>query len=108
MADLFFQITLYHYLILSLILFCIGFIGVIVSKNLLKILIFAEFILSSVNINLVAFSTFNDTVALKGYAFSLFYISIGAVETAIALAIFFLMFKKRKSVNINDYEVIKR
>lgn len=108
MANLFFEITLYHYIVLALILFAIGFVGVIISKNILKVLIFLEFILTAVNINFIAFATFNDTVQLKGCVVSLFYIGVGAVEIAVALAIFYLMYKKYKSVDINDYEEIKK
>ena len=104
MANLLFNITLYHYLILSLLLFTIGLVGVLLSKNLLKILISSEFLISAVNINFIAFSTFVDNINLTGYVISLFTIVIGAVELAIALAIFFILFKNKKSVDINDYK----
>lgn len=107
MADLFFNITLYHYLVLSLLLFTIGFVGAIISKNVLKILISIEFILTAVNINFIAFSTFNDNIANNGYVFSIFYLGLGAVEIAIAIAIFYLMYKTKKSADINDYKELK-
>lgn len=107
MADLFFNITLYHYLVLSLLLFTIGFVGTIISKNVLKVLISIEFILTAVNINFIAFSTFNDNIVNNGYVFSIFYLALGAVEIAIAIAIFYLMFKSKKSVDINDYKELK-
>lgn len=101
--NLIFDIGLYHYLFLALILFLIGFWGVIVSKNMLKVLISIEFMLTAVNINFVAFASFFDNIKLNGFVFSLFYLAVGAVEVAIALAIFYIMFRTKQSVNTEDY-----
>lgn len=103
LIDLIFNIGLYHYLLLALILFLLGLFGAIVSKNVLKVLISVEFMLTAVNINFIAFASFFDSVKLDGFVFSLFYIAIGAVEIAIALAIFYLMFRTKESVNTEDY-----
>jgi NAD(P)H-quinone oxidoreductase subunit 4L len=100
---LIFDIGLYHYLFLALILFMIGFFGAIVSKNMLKVLISVEFMLTAVNISFIAFASFFDNIKLDGFIFSLFYIAVGAVEIAIALAIFYLMFRNKQSVNTEDY-----
>ncbi|MBR1908428.1 NADH-quinone oxidoreductase subunit NuoK [bacterium] len=107
MANLIFNITLYHYLILALLLFAIGLAGVILSKNILKVLISAEFLLSAVNINFVAFAFFADNVNLTGFIFSIFTVAVGAVELAVAVAIFYLMYKNKKSVDINEYKELK-
>ena len=107
MANLIFNITLYHYLILALLLFAIGFIGVIISKNILKVLISAEFLISAVNLNFIAFATFSDNVNLTGYSFALFSVVIGAIELAIALAVFFILYKNKKTVDINEFKELK-
>lgn len=104
MINLLFDIGLYHYLLLALVLFLIGFFGAIVSKNILKVLISIEFMLTAVNINFIAFASFFDNIKLNGFVISLFYIATGAVEIAIALAIFYLMFRTKQSVNTEDYE----
>ena len=101
--NLIFDIGLYHYLFLALVLFLIGFFGAIVSKNMIKVLISIEFMLTAVNINFIAFASFFDSVKLQGFVFSLFYIAVGAVEIAIALAVFYLMFRNKQSVNVEDY-----
>lgn len=103
LINILFDIGLYHYLLLALVLFVIGFFGAIVSKNVLKVLICIEFMLTAVNINFIAFASFFDNIKLQGLVFSLFYIAIGAVEIAIALAIFYLMFREKQSVNTEDY-----
>ncbi len=105
--ELIFNIGLYHYLLLALILFLMGFFGAIVSKNVLKVLISIEFMLTAVNINFIAFASFFDNVKLEGFVFSLFYIALGAVEVAIALSVFYLMFRQKKSVNTEDYKELR-
>lgn len=107
MIELIFDIGLYHYLILALILFLIGFWGAIISKNILKVLISVEFMLTAVNINFIAFASFFDNIKLDGFVFALFITAIGAVEIAIAVAIFYLMFSTKQSVNTEDYEELK-
>lgn len=101
------DIGLYHYLFLTLILFMIGFFGAIVAKNILKVLISIEFMLTAVNINFIAFASFFDNIKLNGFVFSLFYIALGATEIAIALAIFYLMFRAKNSVNTEDYNELR-
>ena len=97
------EITIYHYLFLGLFLFVIGIIGSILSRHVIKILISIEFILTGVNINFVTFATFCDNVKLDGYVTALFYVGIGAVELAVALYIFYLMYQKKQSENIEKY-----
>lgn len=101
--NLVFDIGLYHYLFLALILFLIGFWGVIISRNVIRVLICVEFMLTAVNINFIAFASFFDSIKLNGYVFSLFYLAIGAVEIAIALAIFYVMYSEKNSVDTQDY-----
>lgn len=97
------EITLYHYLFLGLVLFVIGIAGSILSKHVIKVLISIEFILTGININFVTFASFCDSTNLDGYIFTLFYSAIGAVELAVALYIFYLMYSKKQSDNIDKY-----
>ena len=97
------EITIYHYLFLGLILFVIGLSGSIVSKHVIKVLISIEFMLTGVNINFITFATFCDSTQFDGYVMSLFYVGIGAVELALALYIFYLMYNKKQSENLDKY-----
>lgn len=97
------EITIHHYLFLGLILFVLGLIGSIVSKHIIKVLISIEFILTGVNINFITFATFCDNTNLEGFIMSLFYVAIGAIELAVALYIFYLMYNKKESENIENY-----
>jgi len=97
------EITMFHYLFLGLVIFTIGLIGSILTKNIIKILIAIEFMLTGVNINFIAFATYCDSVNFEGYVLSLFYVAIGAVELAVALYIFYLMYNKKQSENVDKY-----
>lgn len=97
------EITIYHYLFIGLLLFVIGLAGSILSKHVIKVLISIEFMLTGVNLNFITFATFCDNTNLNGYVMSLFYVAIGAVELAVALYIFYLMYSKKESENIDKY-----
>lgn len=97
------EITMYHYLFLGLILFVLGIVGTLLSKHVIKVLISIEFILTGVNVNFITFAAFCDNTKLNGYVMSLFYVAIGAVELAVALYIFYLMYRKKESENIDKY-----
>lgn len=97
------EISIYHYLFLGLLMFLIGIIGTIISKHVIKVLISIEFILTGVNINFITFATFCDNIKFDGYISALFYVGLGAVELAVALYIFYLMYKKKQTENIEEY-----
>ena len=97
------EITMYHYLFIGLLLFLIGLLGSTLVKNVIKVLISIEFMLLGVNINFVTFAVFCDNISLDGCILALFYTGLGAVELAVALYIFYLMFKKKGDDNIERY-----
>ena len=97
------MIGMYHYLFLGLALFVIGLLGSVCAKNVIKVLIAIEFLLTGVNLNFITFATFCDNANFDGYITGLFYTGLGAVELAIALYIFYLMYQKKKSDNIEKY-----
>ena len=91
------EITMYHYLIVGLLLFLIGLLGSVLVKNVIKILISIEFMLLGVNINFVTFASYCDNVKFDGYVMALFYVGLCAVGLAVALYIFYLMYQKTRS-----------
>lgn len=97
------EISMYHYLFIGLITFIIGLAGSIVCKNVIKVLICIEFILTGVNINFATFAKYCGGVDADGYVMVLFYTGIGAVELAVALYIFYFMYAKKQSDNIEKY-----
>ena len=97
------SISIYHYLFIGLIVFLIGLIGSIIAKNVIKVLIAIEFMLTGININFVTFAAYCGNDKFDGFITALFYVGLGAVELAVALYIFYLMFKEKESDNIESY-----
>lgn len=85
-------------------MFLIGLLGSVLVKNMIKVLISIEIMMLGVNINFVTFASFCDNVKFDGYIMALFYVGLGAVELAVALYLFYLMFQKKGSDNIESYK----
>ena len=98
------EITMYHYLFIGMLMFLIGLLGSVLVKNMIKVLISIEIMLLGVNINFVTFASFCDNVKFDGYIIALFYVALGAVELAVALYLFYLMFQKKGSHSIEHYK----
>ena len=100
------MIGLEHYLTVAAALFVIGIFGTFLNrKNVLILLMSIELILLSVNINLVAFSSFLGDLA--GQVFTLFVLTVAAAEAAIGLAILVCFFRSRGSIAVEDVNVMK-
>jgi NADH-quinone oxidoreductase subunit K len=100
------QITLTHYLTVAAILFTIGVFGIFLNrKNVIIILMSVELILLSVNINLVAFSSFLGDMV--GQVFAMLVLTVAAAEAAIGLAILVVYFRNRGSIAVEDLNVMK-
>lgn len=100
------EITLGHYLTVAAALFTIGILGIFVNrKNVIIILMSIELILLSVNINLVAFSSFLGD--LSGQVFALLVLTVAAAEAAIGLAILVVYFRNRGSIAVEDVNIMK-
>ena len=94
-----------QFLLLAAALFCIGVYGVLVRKNAMLVLMSVELILNAVNINLVAFGSLTDDVG--GEVFALFTIAVAAAEVGIGLAIVLLMYRNRRSIDLNEADLMK-
>jgi NADH-quinone oxidoreductase subunit K len=98
-------IGLNEYLILSALLFAVGFLGVLVRKNTLVIYMCLELMLVASTIALVAFSRFNGT--LDGNVFVFFILTVAAAEVAVGLAIIVALFRKRGTVQVDELNALK-
>ena len=105
--ELILDVGLEHYLILAAILFCIGILGVILCRNIIKILMSLEIMLTAVNINLVAFANFCDIKMLQGQAFAIFVMAIAAIEAAIGVAILISLNRHKSSTDIENYKDLR-
>ncbi|QPM89284.1 NADH-quinone oxidoreductase subunit NuoK [Pseudooceanicola algae] len=100
------MIGIEHYLTVAATLFVIGIFGIFLNrKNIIILLMSIELILLSVNINLVAFSSFLGDLA--GQVFTLFVLTVAAAEAAIGLAILVCFFRNRGTIAVEDVNVMK-
>ncbi len=97
--------SLYTYLLISAIIFTIGAYGIITQRSGIKILMCIELMLNSANLNLVAFSSFNNNST--GQVFALFSIAIAAAEAAIGFAILVALFRVRDTINLDNINVLR-
>ena len=101
-----FEIGLAHYLAVAAALFTIGVFGIFVNrKNIIIILMSIELVLLSVNINLVAFSSFLGNI--EGQIFAMFVLTVAAAEAAVGLAILVVYFRNRGEIAVEDVNVLR-
>ena len=94
-------------LTLAAFLFSVGIYGVLARKNAVLVLMSIELMLNSVNINLIAFNAWFKDVAAIGQIFALFIIAVAAGEVGVGLAIVLLVFRNRKSINVDEVDLMK-
>ena len=100
------DLTLTHYLALSAALFTVGVFGIFVNrKNIIVILMSLELMLLSVNINLVAFATFNGDIV--GQVFAMLVLTVAAAEAAVGLAILVTYFRNRGDIAVEDVNLMR-
>jgi len=97
-------VTPQHFLILAILLFAVGFLGVIIRRNLLLVLMSLELMLNGINIALVAFSRAGAN--LDGSIFVFFIMTVAAAEVSVGLALLVALYKKRKSVFSEDMSLL--
>ncbi|MEQ1785913.1 MAG: NADH-quinone oxidoreductase subunit NuoK [Acidimicrobiales bacterium] len=94
-----------QFLLLGAVLFCIGVYGVLARRNAVLVLMSIELILNAVNINLVAFGALHADIS--GSVFALFVIAIAAAEVGVGLAIVLLIYRNRRTVDLDDLAEMK-
>lgn len=102
MIEILFNIGLYHYLILALILFCIGVAGLLLSQNIIKTLLCYALILNAVCINFIAFNIFIDNHYSNGCIFQLFILIVFIMQIIIALLLLVLANKNKEHTNTEE------
>ena len=101
------MIPMEHYLVLSGVLFALGFYGVLARRCAILILIAVELMLAAVSINFVAFASYLDPQRFTGLVFAIFVITIAAAEVGLALGIVLRIFRERASANVDEASELK-
>ena len=97
--------TLNAYLVISVLLFAIGLLGVLIRRNTLIVFMCLELMLVASTLALVAFSRFNGT--MDGNVFVFFILTVAAAEVAVGLAIIVALFRKRMTIQVDELNTLK-
>ena len=99
--------TLMHFLILGAILFGAGIFGLLTRRNAIGILMSIELLFNAAAINFVAFTKFVAPDGLAGQIFTIFIITVAAVEAAVGLAIVMLIYRNFKGIEVDKINFMK-
>jgi NADH-quinone oxidoreductase subunit K len=94
-----------EFIIVSSMLFLVGFFGVIFRRNTIIIYMSLELMLNAINLALVAFSRFNNT--MDGSIFVFFIMTVAAAEVAVGLAIIVMLYRQKQTVLVNELNQLK-
>ena len=94
-----------YYLLLSALLFSIGAVGVLVRRNVIVVFMCIELMLNAVNLSLVSFARING--ALDGQVMAFFVMVVAAAEVVVGLAIIMSIFRTRRTVSVDDANLLK-
>ncbi len=99
------QLLPVHFVILAIIVFSIGVVGVLTRKNIFIILMSVELMLNAANLSIIAFSKLNGDMI--GHVFVLIVIAIAAAEVSIGLALIIAMYRLREEISIEKFTKLK-
>ncbi|MBA4252172.1 MAG: NADH-quinone oxidoreductase subunit NuoK [Chlorobiaceae bacterium] len=99
------MIPIEYYLSLSAFMFIVGVVGVLTRRNAIIVFMSIELMLNSANLTLVAFSSYLGNPI--GQIFVFFVMTVAAAEAAIGLAIIISLFRNKKTVNIDEINILK-
>ena len=98
-------VPLEHVIILSIIIFSIGIMGVLFRKNAIIIFMSIELMLNAVNLSLVGFSRYYNSV--DGQVFVFLVMTLAAAEVAVGLAIIISLFRNKQTINIDEMNILR-
>jgi len=98
---------LHWYLLVALLLFCIGLYGLVQRRSLIAMLIALELMLAAVSLNVVAITSLSGSSSSVGQVVALILIGVAAAEGAIALSLFVAIQREVQSINVEDLSELK-
>lgn len=99
------MVSLNSYLMLGAVLFSIGAVGVFTQRNALIIYMCIELMLNAVNLTIIAFARFLNS--MDGHVFVFMIMTVAAAEAAVGLAIIISLFRNRATVNVDEINLSK-
>ena len=96
------------YLLLSAMLFAIGFAGALTRRSAILVLVGVELMLNAANLNFIAFWRFSEhPEALTGIMFVIFSIGVAAAEAAVGLALIIAVYRHYQTTNLDQIDSMK-
>jgi NADH-quinone oxidoreductase subunit K len=96
------------YLILSGLLFAIGTFGFLARRNAISMLMSIELMLNAVNLTIVAFGSFIESLADDGSVIALMVMAVAAAEATVGLAIVIAIYRNRRTPLVDEYDAMRR
>lgn len=101
------MIPLWHILVFSSALFCIGLFGALTRRHVVGILIGIEIMINSANVNLIAFSRYIHADPATGQVFVVFNIVLAAAAAAVGLALLMSLYRNQKTIYTDEIDLLK-
>ncbi len=98
-------ITLYHYLVVSVVMFVLGLVGFMTRRNLIIMFLCTELMFQAAGIALIAFGRFH--LNHTGETFVIFVLTVAAAEAAMALALVVLLFRRKETLDGSAWAELK-
>jgi NADH-quinone oxidoreductase subunit K len=99
------MLPVYAYLGLSAILFTIGALGVLIRRNAIIIFMSVELMLNAANLAFVSFARAH--AELGGQIFVFFVMAVAAAEVAVGLALIVAIFEAKRSIDIDQMNIMR-
>lgn len=99
---------LQHFLVFGSLLFALGIYGVLSRRNAIGILLSIELMLNGVNVLMVSFARYlSSPQEMAGQVFALFIITVAAAEAAVGLAIIIAIYRQRRTVQVDQLDLLR-
>ena len=99
------MVTIPAFLVVAVVLFGIGCVGVMISRNIIIMFMCVELMLNAVNLSFVTFARY--TQSMDGHVIAFFIMALAAAEAAIGLAILVMVFRNRATIQADDLRLMR-
>ena len=99
------MISIASFLAVAVILFGIGTLGVLISRNMIVLFMSVELMLNAANLALIAFSL--KLNIMDGHAFVFLILTVAAAEAAVGLAMVINLYRNKETINIDRFNILK-
>ena len=100
-------IPLEGYLVVGAVMFAIGSWGALIRRNAVVVFMCIELMINAVNLSLVAFADYLPEAGGAGAGYAVLVIAVAAAEIAVGLAVVLAVYRTRKTVNVDEINLMK-